>query len=790
MKNLTTIFLLFSSLLLYGQSMQYSRIKIDLSERSIGELAQLELAIDHGFYKKGRYLIHEFSNSEIEKIESAGFEYEVLIEDLDHFYKYENQSAVSEITERDDHCDESTLFNYDTPENFQLGSFMGFLTYEEMLDNLDSMLAKYPDLISPRMPIDTFLTFEGRPIYWLKISDNPLLEEDEPEALYTSLHHAREPTSLSSLIFYMWYLLENYDSDPSIQYLLNNTELYFVPCVNPDGYIYNVSNYQNGGSIMWRKNRRDNNDGNYGIDLNRNYAYQWGLDDSGSSPNTSSDVYRGTEPFSEPETRAIQYLCNNHEFQIGYNNHSSGNLLLIPWNYVNGVSIPDPAFVVMAEKLVEENHFWAGTLHQTLNYRANGNADDWMFGESVSKPPVFAFTPEIGPIFYPPEPDITYWCKSVLLQNLKSSFFLLNYGEATDRTETILSEIDGQFKFELTRYGLMDGTLTVSLTAISDNIVNLSDPQNFNLDPFTTIEGFFDYTLTNDINLGEEIVFLLTVDNGGFLLNDTLTKIFHETEIVFSDNGDNLDQWDDIINSTHLWEATSEDFYSESSSITDSPNSVYFSWQENYLEMDEPISLLDSTRSFLTFWAKWDIENDFDFAQVSISTNGFSYVPLCGKYTNLGTLDQENGEPLYDGEQLSWVKEEIDLTDYMGQDIYLRFSMISDGVNNRDGFYFDDLSIVSLGGDIVDVDPIDVSNFNIKTKPNPASDYVNFDFSQKISEGEVFIYNPLGQLMHFEKIQNQKTISISTSSWNPGFYFYQINAFHKQLITSRIVIVH
>ena len=115
----------------------------------------------------------------------------------------------------------------------------------------------------------------------MKISDNPNTDEPEPEVLYTALHHAREPESLSQLIYYMWYVLENYATDPEVQALVDNTEMYFAPCINPDGYLYNEQTDPNGGGL-WRKNRRDNLDGEFGVDLNRNYDFSWGYDDTGS----------------------------------------------------------------------------------------------------------------------------------------------------------------------------------------------------------------------------------------------------------------------------------------------------------------------------------------------------------------------------------------------------------------------------------------------------------------------------------------------------------------------------
>ena len=168
------------------------------------------------------------------------------------------------------------------------------------------MALLYPSLITVKQQIDPTLSIEGNPIYYVKISDNATVDESEPEILYTAVHHAREAESLSQLIYYMWYLLENYSTDVTIQSLVNNTEMFFVPCLNPDGYMYNQLIAPNGGG-MWRKNRRDNLDGEFGVDLNRNYDYFWGFDDIGSSPLTAEETYSCllyTSPSPRDRTRS------------------------------------------------------------------------------------------------------------------------------------------------------------------------------------------------------------------------------------------------------------------------------------------------------------------------------------------------------------------------------------------------------------------------------------------------------------------------------------------------------
>ena len=164
------------------------------------------------------------------------------------FYKQRNK--LSNESAKNIFCEENANI-FETPENYDFkpsDDFGGFYTYNEMLNELDDMHSLYPEIISARSDIkdETFSssphiheTYEGRYLQWVKISDNPNVSYGEPQILYTALHHAREPASLQQLIYFMWYLLENYASNDSIKQIIDNSELFFVPCVNQDGYIFN-----------------------------------------------------------------------------------------------------------------------------------------------------------------------------------------------------------------------------------------------------------------------------------------------------------------------------------------------------------------------------------------------------------------------------------------------------------------------------------------------------------------------------------------------------------------------
>src|SRR5690606_40532042 len=111
------------------------------------------------------------------------------------------------------------------------GSMGGFPTYAEALAILDEMRAQYPELISARVSLGQ--SHEGRDVWMVEVSDDPGVDEHEPEVLITALHHAREPAGLTTVLYTLWYLLENYETDPRIRYLVNRRRLFVVPVLNP-----------------------------------------------------------------------------------------------------------------------------------------------------------------------------------------------------------------------------------------------------------------------------------------------------------------------------------------------------------------------------------------------------------------------------------------------------------------------------------------------------------------------------------------------------------------------------
>jgi len=189
-----------------------------------------------------------------------------------------------------------------------------YRSYQDTIDFLKAKVQEYPHLIRLQS-IGT--TWEGRPIVLATITLNVEFADLKPALLYTGTIHAREWIGNELAIAFIDYLLTNHQSDPRVIEALSKNTLYIVPVLNPDGFEYSRLHYS-----FWRKNRRKNPDGSYGVDLNRNFSVGWV-----KSADPKSNVYGGPEPFSEPETRAIKEFVDSHpNITIALDYHSQGNV--------------------------------------------------------------------------------------------------------------------------------------------------------------------------------------------------------------------------------------------------------------------------------------------------------------------------------------------------------------------------------------------------------------------------------------------------------------------------------
>jgi hypothetical protein len=220
-----------------------------------------------------------------------------------------------------------------------------------------------------------------------------------PQVLLTSLMHAREPASLTVVLYYLGRSLELLmHGDPHTLYLVETREVWLVPFVNPDGYVANEGIVHK----LVRKNLRPTcgDQASSGVDLNRNFAFHWK-----KSTLPCNEEFQGARPFSEPETQAIKRLCEENHFRAAMNFHSFGGMLTHPFNWAKHPLLPMDDQRVYDEFAAVFGWRRFGPAMRTVGYTTTGESDDWMYG--VHK--IISMSPEVGPEsgdFWPPSDEI------------------------------------------------------------------------------------------------------------------------------------------------------------------------------------------------------------------------------------------------------------------------------------------------------------------------------------------------------------------------------------------------
>jgi len=750
MKNIfiasTALLILLNVCIINGQGLKYSKVRIDINRPDqIKELIDQDVLMDH-FTKSSKNKIEaEVSDSQIRILKDLNYNFEILIDDITVFYQ---ESLDLSRAASAPACG---------LQNFNMGSMGHYHTYDEILAHLDSMRSKYPNLITVKQDIGT--SIEGRKIYAIKISDNPDSNEvsTESSVYYDALHHAREPLSMEPLLYYMWWLLENYNTDPVATYIVNNRQLHFVPCVNPDGYVYNQSTDPNGGG-MWRKNRRNSGGGNFGVDLNRNYSSQFG-NPIGSSSNPSSGTYHGDSAFSEPESRAVRDYILSVDPVIAFACHSSGQKYLIS----PGCMLPNEDFESYAEfssEFINNSFAGYGTTFQMLNYTSCGTTRHFMHDRGI-----YAWTPEIGSSFWAPQSE---FCSTI--QNFQDGLKYIamvsgSYPRVNDfdvlPPDYVLAGDTLSFTVRVKNRGIAFNadSVTVSIESLNTNGFVIDSTKYLgNIASRFLATDTFRIAINPLAQLMDVVALRITIKEKDFISHsiDKEVRVGYRN-ILFEENSENgMNNW-----TTPTWDTTFIDMQSGSYSITDSRYGNYESNDNRLLGMNPKIDLTNATNPWMEFNAKWSLES-WDDLFLQVSTTGISWTTVAS-YT----------------EHQHWTQQRVDLSSYIGQILFFRLQLISDGSVQGDGFYFDDLKVV-------DYAPFPTSTYELyelstfSVFPNPSSGLIHLHNPENRT-CVLRISDQTGRILHNTSVHDiEKTIDIG--KFGSGLYFVEVrseNAFQN-----------
>jgi carboxypeptidase T len=270
-------------------------------------------------------------------------------------------------------------------------------TYAELTTELHDIVAAHPE-IARFAPFGK--SYLGREIWMLKISDNVNTDETEPEVLITGLTHAREHLTVEQSLAIIHWLVNGYGNVQRITDIVNSTELWIVPMLNPDGGEYDI---HGGHYHSWRKNRQPTpGSPAIGTDINRNFGYRWGCC-GGSSSNPYAITYRGPSPFSTPEATAERDFVNSRvidekqQIKLAVSFHSFGEEILFPYGYTTtrlpSDMVPNDrkAMKALATGIGARNGYHP--MQESHLYITDGTFLDWDYGHAG----VLTFTIELAP---------------------------------------------------------------------------------------------------------------------------------------------------------------------------------------------------------------------------------------------------------------------------------------------------------------------------------------------------------------------------------------------------------
>lgn len=643
-------------------------------------LRKLGIDYQNNYQNKVKHAEFVLSDAQCEELAKYGIDYDILQNNYQDYLsdKLKNTNfndLLLKIQQSDNKFVTSDSTVELVPKGFKFGSYFNYFALNEIYSEFDKLVDSYPQNIKK---VIIGYSVQNNPIYCWQFNFTKSSETDK--VLFTGLHHSREPITASTLVYSADFLLENYFSggnqeyqkeiQKDVKFILDNFQIHFVPCLNPDGYLININTGKVG---YWRKNAREFDGKIVGVDLNRNYgpAKFWNYPDTlSSSSNPYNDTYRGLKEFSEPETQAIKKICDSNKYRLAINFHSFGNSYIYP--FLSVVNSQDKySYSSFGAFNYKKNKFAFGIDSMLVGYKTRGNSDDWMFYQNTDSGnseeekkdySIIASTIELDDTFY--QTDSVKLLNSIISGKnyIVNSFFLL------DKLPYLKN-----YQFEEKKGGTVD---SVKVDFLVENI------------GFKSIEN-----LAVQIKRNEFDKVIQVLDLGGVAKNQTVSfsLCFAKDELVNSDSSLTFYYYSGFIDKENLLRKekvririapfTNQVLFDKNTStedlkrdfrffkkneecslqestwgfqqvdssfkvLTESVNSLYDTLSYSYLRLKKNLSVNSITNGIfyqLVLSAIWQVERKYDhiFCRVFDATSN-KYYYLENEYTNRRVIKENN----------------------------------------------------------------------------------------------------------------------------------------------------
>lgn len=749
---------------------KYSQVRIfATSQNDFKRLAQADLHLEHGNSKPGVYFETWLSATEIDLLKKSGVAYQITIPDWMEYYNSLPQMSPAQISQ----ALQKSQQDFNVSHSIY-GTMGGHLKWAEAINKIDSLAIEYPSLVSTKWSIGN--SYESRPTWTVRITKNPAAPTGRPEIWLNGVTHAREPLGMSNILYFVYWLVENYNIDPIATYILNNREIYFTPFINPDGYVYNQTTNPNGGG-QWRKTRSPQGSA-IGVDPNRNFGTYnfWNSTNGGSSTSPSSDTYRGPAPFSEVETQNFKNFVNSRNFKVQLDYHTYGNYLIKPYAWCDPTPTPDDAvFNEYGNDIVAVNHFLFGTPYQTVNYYVRGGDLDWVYSSDSTghNYHIFGMTPEVGTTgFWPTQSEILPLAQSCLEMNkymcLVAGPYVGLRSSNLNKTSYVQGE-SGNLKVLFRNKGQGAAqNIKVELTPLSGY---LTVPTQIYTKP--SLGSFISDSVTFNFTVGA------TAPNNSVIYarlrlkqNDTIT-MYDKNVSIFVGTGytvlrDSAENGTTNFPTMTNWSIVTNKYLSPTHSF----KGICTNYGVNQM-VSVPLNTSTYPAVYLSWYQKYALEAGYDYGFVDVSSNNG---------TTWSRIASFNGV-----DSSSWKLQSFNITPYVNgsTNMVVRFRDSCDSNTNWDGWYVDNINITAY-----QVAPTSTGNSSAilpskyelsQNYPNPFNPTTKINFAlPKDGFVKITMYDLLGRelrvLVNENKSAGYYSVDFSGEEFSSGFYFYKMES--------------